>query len=112
MHNRFINRISFEISFCVSHIIGDGQSYSGIGTDGPEPCHRAHKSVAAAGVSGGIHSPLSTTKSKHRKVYQKVERVVVQHTCSSSGGGEGERRQENKMISVYITNVILCLLLG
>jgi hypothetical protein len=28
--------------------------------------------------------------------------VVVQHTCSSSGGGEGERRQEDKMRSVYI----------
>lgn len=100
--DKFINRISFDISLCASHIIGDGQSYSGTGTDGSVPCHRSHKSASAAGVCGGIHEPLTTTKSNHRKVYQKVERVVVQHTCSSSGGGEGERRQEDKMRSVYI----------
>jgi hypothetical protein len=28
--------------------------------------------------------------------------VVVQHTCSPSSGREGDRRQENKMISVCV----------
>ncbi|KAJ1293052.1 hypothetical protein BS78_01G038600 [Paspalum vaginatum] len=46
------------------------------------------------------NSPL---RRKHRKVDQKDEGVVVQHTCSPGSGGEGERRQENKMITVYIS---------
>lgn len=93
---------NFGVSLSAPHIIGDGQGYSCIGTDGLEPCHRAHKSAYAADVSGGMHEQLTTTKSKHRTVDQKVERVVVQHTCSPSSGREGDRRQENKMISVCV----------